>query len=286
MITRFAPSMTGYLHLGHIYHLLYLNAIARYLNLIIKLRIEDHDKQRSKSDYEEALFYNLNSLGISWNGDPLYQSSSLSYYDKCLKSLEEKNLVYGCNCSRSKILSTQEKKHKEILYNGACRNKGLPLNGNAVRIRVSNHHIKFKDSLMGEFVQNPKLQCGDFTLRDRNGNYTYQFACVCDDIRQNVTHIIRGSDILESTGRQIYLYNQLEDNPPLYFHHSLKKDDNGIKLSKRNKSMSINKMLNNGVLPENIFAMSLDISGSLSFNNAIDYLLEAEIINSLSAQSA
>ena len=221
MLTRFAPSITGFLHLGHVYHLLVLFGLSKKLNLSVLLRAEDHDKQRFKQEYLESLFVDLNFLGFQCEGPTVYQSCSKKYYDDCLDSLIRKNLVYACDLSRSEILSNQHLNKSELHYSGKCKNKNLPFKGNTIRFKVEDKKVHFKDLILGHQTQNPFFQCGDFSIRDKLGNYTYQFACVCDDIRQKITHVIRGEDILESTARQILLYRAFEAPPPNFFHHRL-----------------------------------------------------------------
>lgn len=274
MITRFAPSMSGYLHIGHVLHLLYLKALSRIYTLSIELRIEDHDIIRYRNEYKVALFNDLKFLGFEWKNKPVYQSKSKVYYDLYLDQLNKIGLVYGCSCSRSEIKRRQKFKSDELVYDDYCSLKNLPLHGNTVRFRVKSKSVNFYDGLQGLQSQIPKEQCGDFSIRDRDGNYTYQFACVCDDIRQNITHVIRGKDILTSTSRQMLLFEALNYLPPKYFHHSLKLDKDNVKLSKRNNSVSINEIINQGAHPEDIFSMALDTPQPINLDDAVEYLIK------------
>ena len=274
MLTRFAPSITGFIHLGHIYHLLVLLSLSKKLDLTLLLRIEDHDKQRFKQEYLESLFADLKFLGIQYKEPALFQSRSKKYYDDCLNILIGKEFVYGCECSRSEIMNNQNSNKNELHYSGKCRNKNLPLDGNTIRFRVENKDIQFNDLILGHQIQNPFLQCGDFSIRDKLGNYTYQFACVCDDIRQKITHVIRGKDILKSTARQILLHRAFESPPPNFYHHRLLYDENGNKLCKRDKSESISNMIKNGYSPEEIFAKALNLKKPISLLRAYNHMLK------------
>ena len=273
MFTRFAPSMTGYLHTGHLLHLIYLSAFAKVYNLSIKLRIEDHDITRFKSDYQKVLFNDLNQFGFEWVKKPVFQSRSFSFYEEKLDQLYQQGLVYGCSCSRREIEVKQCANKKELHYSGTCSGKLLPIKGNTVRLRTSSESVSFNDIRLGKQTQCIQKQCGDFALKDRNGNYTYHFACVCDDIRMGITHIIRGEDILPSTGRQMYLYSLMNKEPPTYYHHPLKLDKDGNKLSKRNHAKSLFRQYDRGVSKEYLIADAIGASNPISFDDAVDYLI-------------
>ena len=272
MLTRFAPSITGFIHLGHVYHLLVLFGLTKKLDLSVLLRIEDHDKQRFKQEYLESLFIDLEFLGFQYRDPILYQSRSKKYYDDCLDFLIRKKLVYGCECSRSEILNNQNYNKSELHYPGKCRNKNLSFEGNTIKFKVENKNVDFEDLILAYQTQNPFLQCGDFSIRDKLGNYTYQFACVCDDIRQKITHVIRGQDILESTARQILLYRAFETPIPNFLHHRLLYDKKGNKLCKRDKSKSVSEMIIKGYSSEEIFAKALKLKKPISLFQAYDYM--------------
>jgi len=247
--TRFAPSLTGYLHLGHVLHMIYVWGIARARGGRVVSRIEDHDLSRNRPEYEPAILSDLQwlgfvpDLGISADDAPVpspyRQSDCAHHYEKALRLLAEKGLVYGCGCSRKEILARQPEGKGELCYSGICAEKNLPLEGNTVRFRVPTGTVEFRDLALGDCRQTPASQCGDFSLRDRNGQWTYQFCCVCDDIRHGVNLVVRGEDILSSTARQIQLFQGLEHPAPDYFHHPLLCDAEERKLGKRQRSESI-----------------------------------------------
>ena len=270
IVTRFAPSLTGYLHLGHVLHMLYVWGIARTRGGRVISRIEDHDLSRRRPDFEQAILSTMDWLGFvpdegltaaNAAGRSEYrQSDSGDHYERVLEGLRLRGLVYGCECSRRQIQEQNDggtasplsadgvppAMHAELCYTGACAGKGLPLEGHTVRFRVPADEVVFEDVQLGICRQIPHLQCGDFSLRDRQGQWTYQFACVCDDIRHGVDWVIRGEDILASTGRQILLFQALDAPAPQYLHHPLICDENGQKLSKRQRSESISQLRDSG----------------------------------------
>ncbi len=288
MITRFAPSLTGYLHMGHVLHMLYVWGITRARSAKVISRIEDHDLSRRRPEYEIAILENMEWLGFlpdegmtasSADGRSEYRQSDCGdHYAQVLQVLQRKGLVYGCECSRKQILELNRggtasplsadaedgvppAKHAELCYTGVCAEKGLLLEGNTVRFRVPPGEVVFVDERLGECRQIPQQQCGDFSLRDRQGQWTYQFACVCDDIRHGVDLVIRGEDILASTARQILLFQALEAPVPAYFHHPLICDEQGKKLSKRQRSESISQRRASGETAEEIIGGAVASGG-------------------------
>jgi glutamyl-Q tRNA(Asp) synthetase len=235
-LTRFAPAPTGFLHLGHVVNAIFVWGVARAAGGRVLLRIEDHDRQRCRPDYEQALLDDLDWLGFEPDifSTTAFRSGSCegrqserdTLYRRALAPLIERGLVYGCDCSRKSLDS--------VVYPGTCRNRRLPLNDDVGwRLRVDKHDEAFDDGLLGWQRQSPHAQCGDLLLRDRLGNWTYQWAATTDDWLQHVTLVIRGVDLLESTGRQIYLARLLgRTEPPLFVHHPLVMKSATQKLSK------------------------------------------------------
>ena len=270
MITRFAPSLTGYLHLGHVLHMLYVWGIARSRGAQVLVRIEDHDRGRARSEYEAAILENMAWLGFfpdlgTFDFPSEYRQSDCDeHYQNTLQTLEARGLVYGCACSRKEIVSRQSDGAGELCYSGTCSEKGLPLEGNTVRFRVNAGAVAFNDLALGSCHQVPMGQCGDFSLRDRTGQWSYQFCCVCDDIRHGINLVIRGEDILSSTGRQIQLFQSLEKPAPSYYHHPLICDSHGEKLSKRQRSESITELREAGVSVEEIVGRAAFQGGLIS----------------------
>lgn len=269
MGTRFAPSMTGYLHQGHLYHLIELYAIAQQRGLPVSLRLEDHDLARSRPAYEEALFADLAAFGVRWEGEVIYQRDRMTHYDEQLAYLKAAGRVYGCACTRREIRAGCAE-GEEAVYAGHCADKELPLEGHAVRFRVLPGEQRFLDERLGEQIQRPTQQSGDFVLRDRMGQYSYHFAAVCDDIDEDISLVVRGRDLLAATGRQLQLYQAFGATPPSYVHHALITDREGKKLSKRTWAESLRQQLESGLSVEQIIAQVLQLEQPCSFQEAVD----------------
>ena len=287
--TRFAPSLTGYLHLGHVLHMIYVWGIARAKGGRVIARIEDHDRSRNRPEYESAILADMQwmgfvpDLGISamdaTTPSPFRQSDCDHHYEEVLRVLAGKGRVYGCECSRKEILQRQLDGHGEQCYSGTCAEKNLSFEGNTVRFCVPNSEVVFNDLAFGPCRQTPSTQCGDFSVRDRTGQWTYQFCCVCDDIRQGINLVVRGEDLLGSTGRQIYLFQALEHSAPDYFHHALLCDAHGGKLSKRQRSESITQLREAGVSASEVIGRAIYLAGKIpslrpmKLDEAMDFLI-------------
>jgi len=244
LITRFAPSPTGYLHLGHVVNAIYVWGIARALNGRVLLRVEDHDRIRCRPEYEAALLEDLSWLGFEpdFGLEPLLRQSEIPFvYEQALEGLRATAHVYACECSRKDIGGER--------YDGRCRGRGLKVaTGRGIRVQLGNDMEKFEDALLGRLFQLPAEQCGDLLVRDRDGHWTYQFAVTVDDLRQNVTLVIRGADLVSSTGRQILLARMLgRRNAPVFLHHPLIHDDLGEKLSKSAGDTGVRELRSSGL---------------------------------------
>lgn len=235
MITRFAPAPTGFLHLGHVVNALHVWQAAHDRDGRVLLRIEDHDRQRSRPEFEAAILEDLAWLGFSHDGPLVRQSERDALYRKALQPLIDRELVYGCTCSRAEILAAGgEKAAAELRYPNTCRDRDIPLTDDVGwRLRIEPGTESFFDEICGPRVQDPSAQCGDLLLRDRLGNWSYQFAVTVDDHVQKITDVIRGIDLLASTGRQIRLARLLgRVNMPRFAHHGLVMKSATDKLSK------------------------------------------------------
>ena len=227
---RFAPSPTGKLHLGSLF-----TAVASYLRAKSRngqwlLRIDDLDGTRARSESIDSILIDLEKMGLCWDESVYYQSQHLQDYERALNILRQRENIYPCICSRSDIqnLSTDGLK-----YPGTCRTKNISSSElQALRIQVPNVTIRFKDLLHGPFEQNLSLDIGDFVLRRRDGFYAYQLAVVVDDRLQHITEVVRGSDLLDNTPRQIWLQQLLGYTTPDYLHIPLLMKNNKNKISK------------------------------------------------------
>ena len=238
---RFAPSPTGYLHEGHLLSALYVWAAAKKWNLKVHLRIEDHDQGRARKEYIDSIYEDLAWLGFKYDSQSI-QSSHFDFFQKILEKLVAKGFVYPCTCSRKQLLAENPRSETgEVIYQGKCSAQPFPCSEpHNLRIVISDKVIDWHDERLGDFHENPKQQCGDFPIRDRDGFWTYQFAVCIDDLTQQITHIVRGEDILSSTARQIALSQMIADactgdaslqvpayTRPLYLHHPLIVDTTG-----------------------------------------------------------
>lgn len=257
MLTRFAPAPTGHLHLGHVVNALHVWGIARERDGRVLLRIEDHDRQRSRPEYEASILEDLAWLGFAHDGPIVRQSERDAIYRKALQPLIDRELVFGCTCSRADIPGD--------VYPGTCRDKNLDLAGGlGWRVRIDPGSEPFFDELLGPQEQDPSRQCGDVLVRDRLGNWTYQFAVTVDDYLQQITDVIRGIDLLDSTGRQLRLARLLgRATPPRFWHHSLVMKSATQKLSKSDGDTGIGELRAKGWTPAQVLARARELSDTL-----------------------
>jgi glutamyl-Q tRNA(Asp) synthetase len=253
MVTRFAPSPTGYLHLGHVVNAILVWRAARAAGGRVLLRMEDHDRIRCRPEYEAAILEDLAWLGFEPDEGrrPLVrQSDRVGLYEEALDRLRATHHVYACACSRKQIAGER--------YDGHCRDRALrDARGHGLRVRIEPGSERFEDLLLGRIEQTPADQCGDLLLRDRDGNWTYQFAVTADDIAQDITHVIRGADLLDSTGRQIRLARMLgRVELPVYLHHPLIIKPNGEKLSKGSADTGVRELRRAGMSPTEVIALA------------------------------
>ncbi len=276
-LTRFAPAPTGALHLGHVVNAIYVWGLARALGGHVLLRIEDHDRQRARTEFERDLLDDLDWLGLEPDVFPTScfragrcdgrQSDRDAIYRSALAPLIAAGVVYGCDCSRAQQVSPAGSNtgvtSGEQRYPGTCRARGLPLgDGVGWRLRIDAGIERFEDALAGLQTQDPSAQCGDLLLRDRLGNWTYQCAAAIDDTVQRVTLVIRGQDLLRSTGRQIRLARLLgRTEPPLYAHHPLIMKSRSQKLSKSDRDSGIRDLRSAGWSAEAVIARAARLAG-------------------------
>ncbi len=241
VIGRFAPSPTGPLHFGTLLAALGSYLFAKSAGGRWLLRIEDLDPPRVVSGAAAAMLTLLEQLGFEWDGETVYQSHRYDRYRQILEQLGEEGRVFACSCTRRDILASAPQVGEEgPVYPGTCRNgaAGKRLE-RAIRLRVPDESICYRDGILGPQSQNLEKEVGDFVLHRVDGLFAYQLAVVVDDIDAGVTQVVRGADLLSSTPRQIYLYQCLNVVPPDYFHLPLAFADNGKKLSKRNGSIGL-----------------------------------------------
>jgi len=206
------------------------------------LRIEDLDPPREVVGASEDIIRMLETCGFEWDGEILYQSQRSAIYEQVLEQLRLADLSYPCGCSRSDISQAGQQTDFGLRYPGTCR-QGLT-NGKqarSIRIKALTDNISFVDKIQGQIDQNLNRDCGDFVIKRADGQFAYQLAVVVDDAMQNITEIVRGSDLLDSTARQIYLQQSLGYPTPDYAHVPVLINRHGDKLSKQNLAEPVNK---------------------------------------------
>ena len=229
-IGRFAPSPSGPLHFGSLVAALGSYLVAKKKKGDWLLRIEDIDPPREVSGAAESIVKTLEAFGFEWTGPVLFQSERFKVYQNAFETLKSKKLVYHCSCSRKEVLQ-----RNKGVYDAYCRGgKSVQLANAAWRVIFDNSAKvgAFNDQILGlcHFEQAEALQ--DFVIRRRDGLFAYQLAVVVDDIEQQVSHVVRGADILNSTPRQNYLYHCFGAKLPIYFHLPLVVTPTGEKYSK------------------------------------------------------
>ena len=297
MITRFAPSPTGHLHLGHLLNAIYVWRLARGSGGQVRLRIEDHDRERSRPAFERSILDDLEWLGFIPDLPDFAafragacegrQSDHPQRYEEALARLDRAGRVYGCNCSRADILrrsggSTPSASRgpladargrlgpdgrrearpsaagdtDELRYDGFCRTRNIsPGPGVGTRVRLDPRVETFEDGMLGPQQQEPLAQCGDVLVCDRLGQWTYQFAVTVDDLVEDITDVVRGRDLLPSTGRQIQLARLLgRSTPPTFLHHPLILGADGEKLSKSKRDTGLRELRAAGLTPADVIA--------------------------------
>src|SRR5262245_7697440 len=254
MISRYAPAPTGFLHLGHVVNAIYVWGLTQAAGGHVLLRIEDHDRQRSRPAYEAAILDDLEWLGFRADGPLVRQSERGDIYSQALETLRRQGRVYACGCSRAEIAGER--------YPGTCRARGLPEGpGLGLRVRLDPTVERFVDLRHGPQEQQPLEQCGDLLVRDREGNWTYQLAATVDDFVQRVTHVIRGDDLLASTGRQIQLARLLgRTEPAVFYHHQLIMKSPTQKLSKSDGDTGIRDLRAKGWRPEDVIRQAMALA--------------------------
>ena len=253
--TRFAPTPSGYLHLGHVAHCIYVWGIARSLGGTVVMRMEDHDRQRVRFEYIESILQDLEWLGflpdegysLSDEDSPYLQSAVQEPYHKALKLLHSLDCTYFCTCSRKQLKERLFGGLSTLTYDGYCRNRlSQEQQETSIRLKVPDTQLIFWDGFLGRVVQNPEEDHGDLLLVDKRKNFSYNFSVVIDDLRHGVNTIIRGLDLLPATGVQLYLRQLLapKEKLPIFAHHPLlyQKQNPQQKLSKRNWDESISSL--------------------------------------------
>jgi glutamyl-Q tRNA(Asp) synthetase len=230
---RFAPSPTGPLHFGSLIAATGSYLQARHQQGYWRLRIEDIDPPREVTGASEAIIRILEAYGFEWDGEIIYQSERLDIYQEHLQQLINNKLVFPCTCSRKEIIALQKKNHSGV-YPGTCRNKTrLSKTRHTHRVIARQGQIHFNDFIQGPQSFSLENEIGDFVIKRADGLFSYQLAVAIDDAITGVTEVVRGSDLLDSTPRQIYLQQLLGLKTPRYLHLPVATNAQGQKLSKQ-----------------------------------------------------
>lgn len=251
--TRFAPSPTGYLHVGSVRTALFSLLYARSKQGKFVLRIEDTDRERSTQASVDAILSGMEWLGLDYEEGPIFQTARYERYLQIINDLEDKGLAYRCDCSKDRLLELREQQlanREKPKYDGRCRDKNLPKSKDFV-VRFKNPDtgiVAFKDEVYGEInVDNQELD--DLIILRSDGNPTYNFAVVVDDMDMQITHVIRGDDHINNTPRQINLFKALDANIPTFAHLPMILGPDGKRLSKRHGAVSVLEFRETGILP-------------------------------------
>ena len=259
IITRFAPSPTGTLHIGGVRTALFNYIYAKQNNGKFLVRIEDTDQVRSKTEFEENIITGLHDMGLKPDADPVRQSERKHLYLDAAHRIIESGQGYYCNCSTERLdelRNAQMKAGKKPMYDGKCRDKGLEKSEKTVlRLKTPNDgKVRFNDLVRGEVVFN-NSELDDLILLRSNGTPTYHLCVVVDDADQGVTTVIRGEDHLSNTPRQIHIQQALELPALEYAHLPLVLGENKKRLSKRDSVTSLDEYISKGYLQTSMINM-------------------------------
>ena len=274
-IGRFAPSPSGRMHLGNVFSAMLAWLSVRSCGGKLVLRIEDLDPDRCRPEYADTLKRDLEWLGLVWDEEQTQQSLRTEAYREMFSRLEQRGLVYPCYCSRGELhaASAPHASDGTLLYAGTCRNltpeqRAMKTKPPCWRVKVPDETISFTDGLQGYTAQNLAASCGDFIVRRADGVYAYQLAVVTDDADAGVTQVVRGSDLLSSTPRQIWLQRQLGLPEPAYYHVPLLLAPDGRRLSKRERDLDMGA-LRLRYTPESLLGLLAHACGLLEHSTPI-----------------
>ena len=241
------------MHLGNVFSALLSWLSARSQGGQWLLRIEDIDRGRSRQAWADLLMDDLQWLGLTWDGEPVYQSQRSDIYEHYFHVLQQQGQTYPCSCTRADLLATQAPHESDgrVVYPGTCRHKtpqpGVPA---ATRLMVPDETITFIDGHYGQHSVNLATQVGDFVIRRKDGAWAYQLVVVIDDALMGVTEVVRGCDLLLSAPQQIWLAELLGFEPPRFIHLPLLCNQQGQRLSKRDQSLDMASLRERYTAPE------------------------------------
>lgn len=263
-IGRLAPSPSSYMHMGNIFTFLITWADARKNCGKLILRFDDLDERCKQKKYKDQILDDFSYLGIDYD-EIIYQSKRVDRYEQYYKELIDLDLIYPCYCSRAdlRVASAPHLDDGTPIYLSKCRiykHKAIEQSKSpAFRIEVPNAIVTFDDKIAGKYSQNLLKECGDFVVKRSDGVFGYQLTSVIDDIEKEITHVIRGNDLINSTPRQIWLESILRNKPiqnivesKTFTHIPILINSDGNRLAKRKSDLSILEMRKDGVSKEQI----------------------------------
>jgi len=254
VVTRFAPSPTGHLHIGGARTAIFCWLLSRHFGGRFLLRIEDTDIERSKQEYTDSILASMRWLGLDWDGDPIYQQQRFAVYDQYIERLLAEGHAYWCECTPEEVEAMREKARAEgqkPRYDGRCRSRNLgPGPGRVVRLKAPlEGAVAFDDIVKGRVVFEAS-ELDDMILRRADGAATYNLAVVVDDLTMGITHVIRGDDHVNNTPRQVLVYWALGAKLPVFGHVPMILGADRQKLSKRHGAKAVIEYEKDGLLPE------------------------------------
>ncbi len=252
--TRFAPSPTGYLHVGGARTALFSWLYARKHGGSFVLRIEDTDLERSTTESVNAILEGMTWLGLEYDEGPFYQTKRFDRYEEVIQQLMEAGLAYRCSCSRERLDDLREtamKRKEKPRYDGHCRGKEIdPHEPHVIRFRNPEEGVVLVDDQVRGRVAFNNSELDDLIIKRTDGSPTYNLTVVVDDLDMEISHVIRGDDHLNNTPRQINIIRALGKEPPVYAHLPMILGDDGARLSKRHGAVSVMQYREEGYLPE------------------------------------
>ncbi len=254
--TRFAPSPTGYLHVGGARTALFSWLYARHMDGQFVLRIEDTDRERSTKEAIDAILESMQWLNLNWDEGPYYQTRRFDRYREVIDRLLAEGKAYKCYCSKERLEKMREEQMQKGLkprYDGHCRNdhkEHSPDEPYVIRFRNPDEGVVAFDDMVKGHIEVKNSELDDLIIQRSDGTPTYNFCVVVDDYDMGITHVIRGDDHVNNTPRQINLYKALGAKIPVFCHLSMILGDDGTKLSKRHGAVSVMQYREDGYLPE------------------------------------
>lgn len=236
---RFAPTPSGPLHRGSLVTALGSYLAARAAGGRWLLRIDDLDHARVDPTAEARILSQLEAHSLQWDGAPRRQSEHVDSYREGLRHLLDQNLIYACRCTRAELAMRSLPGADEMVYAATCRDLALPMDRSALRLRVPDQTLTLIVAGVGSMERKLSSDIGDFIVRRRDGQIAYQLACAIDEAAQGITEVVRGSDLIGSSFRQVHLMRCLHLPAPNYRHLPLVLDRDGRKLSKQNHAEAL-----------------------------------------------